>query len=156
MLKFVQTPLKLFNTATTFGKNSAILFGIFPNKISLNLLKISLNSTKFYLSGFQFNFPFSLHCLIGGTVKFEQSKNVFSKSGKIWTLRTNNEVPENKVPLVMLHGMGAGIGIWVLNLDTIAKGRRVYALDLLGFGRSSRPQFPSSVEGELSATGSLL
>ena len=139
VLKFVQTPLKLFNTATTFGKNNAI-----PNK--------SQGFTKFHQ-----NFHLSLQCLISGTVKF-QSKNcyIISQSGKIWTLRTNNEVPENKVPLVMLHGMGAGIGIWVLNLDTIAKGRRVYALDLLGFGRSSRPQFPTSVQGELLVTGGLL
>ena len=68
-------------------------------------------------------------------------------SGKIWTLQTRNDVPQNKIPLVMLHGMGAGIGIWVLNLDEIAKKRRVFALDLLGFGRSSRPTFPVTVEG---------
>lgn len=85
VLKFVQTPLKLYNTLTTFGK--------------------------------------------------------------IWTLQTKNEVPENKIPLVMLHGMGAGIGIWVLNLDSVPKNRKVYALDLLGFGRSSRPSFPDSVIG---------
>ena len=91
-----------------------------------------------------------------GQLNFNLKTDIISQSGKIWTLRTNNEVPENKVPLVMLHGMGAGIGIWVLNLDTIAKGRRVYALDLLGFGRSSRPQFPTSVQGELLVTGGLL
>ena len=57
-------------------------------------------------------------------------------------------MPHNKLPLVMLHGMGAGIGMWVLNLDSISQERRVYALDLLGFGRSSRPKFPDTIDGE--------
>ena len=34
-----------------------------------------------------------------------------------------------------------GIGFWVLNFDTFAKNRPVYAIDLLGFGKSSRPKF---------------
>lgn len=33
----------------------------------------------------------------------------------------------------------AGIAFWTLNLDSISRHRRVYAIDMLGFGRSSRP-----------------
>jgi len=44
-------------------------------------------------------------------------------------------------PLVMIHGFGGGIGIWVGNLDSLAKHFTIYALDILGWGRSSRPTF---------------
>ena len=46
-------------------------------------------------------------------------------------------------PLVMIHGLGTGSSIWLLNFDYIIEhsNRRIYAIDLLGFGRSSRPIF---------------
>jgi len=54
-------------------------------------------------------------------------------------------------PLVLVHGMGSGVGLWVLNLDSLSRNRPVYALDLLGFGRSSRTKFsrdPTEAERE--------
>ncbi|XP_032590509.1 (Lyso)-N-acylphosphatidylethanolamine lipase isoform X1 [Drosophila grimshawi] len=61
------------------------------------------------------------------------------EADKIWTVSMNTDSKE--VPLVMLHGLGAGVALWVMNLDSFAKDRPVYAMDVLGFGRSSRPQF---------------
>ncbi|TSK87564.1 1-acylglycerol-3-phosphate O-acyltransferase ABHD5 [Bagarius yarrelli] len=65
-----------------------------------------------------------------------------SDGNHIWTLSVNE--PQNRVgsrvPLVLLHGFGSGVGLWVKNLAALALGdRTVYALDLLGFGQSSRP-----------------
>ncbi|XP_029309723.1 (Lyso)-N-acylphosphatidylethanolamine lipase isoform X2 [Cottoperca gobio] len=68
---------------------------------------------------------------------------------RIWTLTlTNNAVRKSaekapKTPLVMVHGFGGGVGLWIRNIDALSRSRPVYAFDLLGFGRSSRPPFPS-------------
>ncbi|XP_058455965.1 (Lyso)-N-acylphosphatidylethanolamine lipase [Malaya genurostris] len=61
------------------------------------------------------------------------------EADKIWTISMNSE--SNRTPILMLHGLGAGVALWVLNLDEIAKQRPLYAIDILGFGRSSRPMF---------------
>ncbi|KAH7128571.1 Alpha/Beta hydrolase protein [Dendryphion nanum] len=45
--------------------------------------------------------------------------------------------------LVMLHGYGAGLGFFYRNFESISRqeGWKVFALDLLGMGRSTRPDF---------------
>jgi len=48
----------------------------------------------------------------------------------------------------MIHGFGGGIGIWIGNLDELAKHFTIYALDILGFGRSSRPLFTGNTTEE--------
>ncbi|MDP8940709.1 MAG: acetoin dehydrogenase dihydrolipoyllysine-residue acetyltransferase subunit [Actinomycetota bacterium] len=41
-------------------------------------------------------------------------------------------------PLVLLHGFGGDINIWVFNQEALAASRTVYALDLPGHGGSSK------------------
>ncbi|VDL57176.1 unnamed protein product [Hymenolepis diminuta] len=53
---------------------------------------------------------------------------------------------EKRVPILLIHGFASGVGLWCKNLDSLSKTRRVYAFDLLGFGRSSRPPFPETAE----------
>lgn len=54
--------------------------------------------------------------------------------------RVGEEVENN---LVMLHGYGAGLGFFYKNFEALSRapGWKLYALDLLGMGRSSRPPF---------------
>lgn len=41
-------------------------------------------------------------------------------------------------PLVMVHGFGGGIGVYIKNMSDLSRCRRLLTFDLLGFGRSSR------------------
>jgi pimeloyl-ACP methyl ester carboxylesterase len=44
------------------------------------------------------------------------------------------------IPLILIHGFGASIGHWRRNIPVLAEaGYRVFALDLLGFGKSDKP-----------------
>lgn len=63
---------------------------------------------------------------------------------KIWTLAMNTK--SQNVPILLLHGFGAGLGFWVLNLDAFATDRPLFAIDLLGYGRSSRSKFSKDAE----------
>ncbi|KAL2352618.1 Alpha/Beta hydrolase protein [Cryomyces antarcticus] len=54
--------------------------------------------------------------------------------------RVEEDVENN---LVMLHGYGAGLGFFYKNFEALSRapGWKLYALDMLGMGRSSRPTF---------------
>ena len=64
---------------------------------------------------------------------------------RLWSIRCN---PDKKgTPLLMVHGMGGGVGLWTMNLEALSQNRPVFAFDLLGFGRSSRPTFSVDARG---------
>jgi pimeloyl-ACP methyl ester carboxylesterase len=42
--------------------------------------------------------------------------------------------------VVLVHGFGASLGHWRQNIPVLAENCRVYALDLLGFGSSAKPE----------------
>ncbi|XP_040565052.1 (Lyso)-N-acylphosphatidylethanolamine lipase isoform X2 [Lepeophtheirus salmonis] len=63
---------------------------------------------------------------------------------RIWTRELepeNKKKSEGKIPLVIIHGMGAGMALYAANAELLADRRKVILIDLPGFARSSRPEF---------------
>jgi len=56
---------------------------------------------------------------------------------------------EDNVPLVMVHGLGGGLASFHKNFSHLNSVRYVYGLDLPGFARSSRMEFPNNPEKSL-------
>ncbi|ANZ77448.1 BA75_05020T0 [Komagataella pastoris] len=71
---------------------------------------------------------------------------VDAKGNKIHELYIENKekVPEER-HLVIVHGFGAALGFFYRNFNGLSMipGVKIHALDLLGYGLSSRPKFPS-------------
>lgn len=55
---------------------------------------------------------------------------------------TASERAMQTVPVVMIHGFGAGFLQFYKNLDYLHTNRKLLAIDLPGFGRSTRVPFP--------------
>ncbi|XP_022666398.1 protein ABHD4-like isoform X2 [Varroa destructor] len=59
---------------------------------------------------------------------------------RIYTIKVASDDPQSQtLPLVLIHGLACGGPMWILNFEELSRRRDVYAIDLLGFGRSSRP-----------------
>lgn len=74
--------------------------------------------------------------------------------GKYWQWRGNSiyyvsggEPQSNKPPLLLVHGFGASTDHWRKNIDGLQSQFQVWAIDLLGFGRSAKPN--QEYSGEL-------
>jgi pimeloyl-ACP methyl ester carboxylesterase len=48
--------------------------------------------------------------------------------------------------VILLHGLGLDATLWRLQIPTLAQMQRVYAVDMIGFGRSDKPPLEYSVE----------
>lgn len=75
----------------------------------------------------------------------EQFEDKFVKVGDLnvryWTMG------ESGPPVILVHGLGASVEFWVRNIPILARHYRVYAVDIVGFGRSDKPmQYDWAVE----------
>jgi len=63
-----------------------------------------------------------------------------------WQTRYTYVQPEhplpNAIPIILIHGFGASLGHWRHNLFVLGQSHPVYALDLVGFGATEKPQAP--------------
>uniref|UniRef100_A0A1A8P8B6 1-acylglycerol-3-phosphate O-acyltransferase ABHD5 n=1 Tax=Nothobranchius rachovii TaxID=451742 RepID=A0A1A8P8B6_9TELE len=79
-----------------------------------------------------------LHCI---REAFTRQFVPISDGNRLWTLTFCSDAVKDKTPVVLLHGFGCGVGFWAQNLDALSQHRPVFALDMLGFGQSTRPLF---------------
>ncbi|UQN07333.1 alpha/beta fold hydrolase [Deinococcus sp. QL22] len=62
-------------------------------------------------------------------------------------VRTRHVALGDGPPLVLLHGIGQSLEDWHEVLAPLAERHRVYALDLIGFGLTDKPDVPYSLAG---------
>jgi pimeloyl-ACP methyl ester carboxylesterase len=60
------------------------------------------------------------------------------------------------VPVLLIHGFGASVGHWRKNIPILAQNYRCYAIDLIGFGASSKPAPGTEIEYTMETWGQLV
>ncbi len=83
-----------------------------------------------------------------------QAMTAFSTTpipGKYWQWRGHNvyyvragEAQPQRPPLLLVHGFGASTDHWRKNISGLCNDFEVWAIDLLGFGRSAKPKLEYS------------
>lgn len=108
------------------------------SKSSATSSQSSLNTSTEYLSDDSTSDPYGPRKWTSQLVTLpgkNRALNEFSIS------RPGEQQPAHN--LVMLHGYGAGLGFFYRNYERLSRrpGWRLFALDMLGMGNSSRPPF---------------
>jgi pimeloyl-ACP methyl ester carboxylesterase len=62
------------------------------------------------------------------------------RSHKICYQAAGDLPDRSRVAVVLIHGFGASVGHWRKNIPALAEASRVFAIDLIGFGASDKPQ----------------
>jgi len=73
---------------------------------------------------------------------------ISSSTGAYWQWRGQSiyyvkagQRPTDRPPLLLIHGFGASTDHWRKNVDGLCNEFEVWAIDLLGFGRSAKPEW---------------
>lgn len=89
-----------------------------------------------------------------------QSAITATSAPKSWTWQghkiTYQQSGETGVPVVLVHGFGASWGHWRKNLPVLGESCRCYAIDLIGFGGSDKPQPGQEIEYTFETWGKQL
>ncbi|MDT4955050.1 MAG: hypothetical protein QOJ02_3188 [Acidobacteriota bacterium] len=80
----------------------------------------------------------------------KQPERLESAWTKVGGLRLHSRISVNSAemnlpPLILVHGLGVSSRYMIPLAERLASHRRVYALDLPGFGRSGRPRRPLNI-----------
>jgi pimeloyl-ACP methyl ester carboxylesterase len=59
-------------------------------------------------------------------------------------------------PVLLIHGFGASVGHWRKNLPVLGQQFRCYAIDLIGFGASAKPQPKTEIDYTFETWGELV
>lgn len=59
---------------------------------------------------------------------------------KVGSINTRYWIMGVGTPVILLHGGQGSVEFWLYNIGTLAKFHRVYALDMVGAGKSDKPQ----------------
>lgn len=97
----------------------------------------------------------SITLLIGfglcyGLTSLKEPNTIISKKNNSWLwnntrvnyickIRDHDHKCDEKVAVLLIHGFGSSSYHWRHNIDEISKHHDVYAIDLIGFGKSEKP-----------------
>ena len=77
--------------------------------------------------------------MISTSHKLDRSINVGSIQARYWELGEG-------APVLLIHGLGASVETWQNTLPALAGAHHVYAVDLVGFGYSDKPDAEYTVD----------
>ena len=90
------------------------------------------------------------------SVTTEGATLVETTSGELQVLDTGETDNPDSMPIVLIHGSGGALNWWDDVMPLLSQDHRVVAIDMLGYGGSSKPKEGYSVESQASLIAQVL